>query len=626
METYIAKNTGRIILFLLLAVSLVPSHGRKQWSEKQAWKWYEKTGVIKGFNQPERPYPGMSLEEMLKKAHEAGLNSVRFWISSNADDAVKGINNMKAAAKPYNITLSPVLVVPVNKDYLEDKVKDKEAVRMKMREYVHKVVGTFAKDKQVILWDIRNEPGQFGFDVAANKVCLQDLQLVSDIADWCYEENPIQPITSSIYWRGDILDENKNDLSRRCFEVEQKMDLHNFHDYACGKRGYTDQLMSTMMRAGHRPTICTECLTRVNGSGLGRTLPEFSKYNVGFYVWGLYANDANWEVSWGRSTYHPYEPPFHDLLYPDGQPYDWRDIDMLRSYQYGQSDPGVEYTDRWTPARAWRWMALGPVKGKVFHNVENAISWINDEPNKEYNSLKVFLQYEDYRKNAKDFFVRLDSLLKLAKGKYITVLPTLLTDENAFYPADELAKYEKAVIDRYYMNKVIQAWDLYYHPGETLKDGQLLSRLVRRLFQECRYAFANQPLTATPYVGVKPFKKDFDYVGALVHGRRNGWNMLQYEGGASDSLTYQIWYMSDVLSFSARQPAAESGWLMSLAFRFGRPVFCTEWQPQSEEDANKMLGYFGDSHIFWYQSSKEPMGNIGSFRFQPITTSHVAGN
>ena len=610
---------------ILLMATAVTSKGRRQWTEQQAWKWYEQVGVIKGFNQPERPYPGMSLGEMLGKAHEMGMNSVRFWISDNPDAAIQAINNMKAATKPYGMTLSPVLVVPASKDYLEGKVQDREAVKAHLKAYTQKVVGTFAKDRQIVLWDIRNEPGQFGFDTSTNEICMQDLQLVSDIADWCYEMNPVQPITSSIYWRSDILDEHKNELSRKCFEVESKMDIHNFHDYSCGKRGYTDDLIAAMERTGHRPIVCTECITRVNGSGMGRTLAEFSKHNVGFYMWGLYANDANWEVKWNKSTYMPYEPAFHDLLYPDGEPYDWREVEMLRNYSFsdGAGDPGVEKTDRWTPTRAWRWMATGPVKGKSVKSVADAIRWLNGGHEADvYNSLRVELQYEAYKGNSKQFFAELDSLLKLARKAGMTVLPTLLTDRDALYPAIELAQYEKAVIDRYYMNGTIQAWDLYFHPGEQVADKARLASLVKLLFRECRYAFANQPLTATPCVSVKPFADGFDYKKALYHGRRNGWNQLQYAGGASDSLTYQIWSMSDVLSFSTAQPAAESGWLMSLAFRFGRPIFCTSWSPRGEEDANEMLSRFADSHAYWYQQSSAPTGKIAAFKFKPILTGH----
>ena len=614
------------LLISLIAIVICSTHvySRKQWTERQAWKWYDKVGIIKGFNQPEPPYPGIPLEQILKKAHDMGLNSVRFWTSRDADATISIINRMKATAKPYGMTLSPVLVVPVSQKYFTGQIAEQKEERQKVKTFIKKVLGTFAKDEQITLWDIYNEPGQINFTTNKDEKCIRELQLVSDIADMCYEMNPVQAITSSIYWRSDILDEHKNELSKKCFEVESKMDIHNYHNYSCSRRGYNDKIMALLERSGHRPSVCTECITRVNGSGVGRTLTEFSKHHTSFYIWGLYANDANWEVSWGRSTYYPYEPAFHDLLYPDGEPYDWAEIEMIRQYKYTdkdeQSDPGVEKTDRWTLARAWRWMSTGPVKGKSVNNVEDAIEGFNNNNYNEYNSINVKLEFQEYKKDSKQFFVQIDSLLKLAHKAGITVMPTLLSDKDAHYLIEDLASYEKSVIDRYYQSRDIQAWDLYYHPGEKISNKPLLTKLVTRLFQECRYAFANQPLTMTPYVSVKRFKKDFDYISALKHGRRNGWRQLHFDCGASDSLTYQIWCMSDVLSFSSAQPAEETGWLMSLAFRFGRPLFCTDWRPGNDTD--KMLENFSRSHVYWYQNAPQPTGDIRQFKFMPITTKH----
>lgn len=77
--------------------------------------------------------------------------------------------------------------------------------------------------------------------------------------------------------------------------------------------------------------VATECLTRTNGSGIARTFAAFSKYKVNFYIWGLYINDCNWEARWGRSTYDPYGPMFHNILYSDGTAYDSREIAMIKT-------------------------------------------------------------------------------------------------------------------------------------------------------------------------------------------------------------------------------------------------------------------------------------------------------
>ena len=50
------KRTVFYIAVLLLCLQNISlTHARKQWTEKQAWAWQKKVGVIKGFNQAELP-------------------------------------------------------------------------------------------------------------------------------------------------------------------------------------------------------------------------------------------------------------------------------------------------------------------------------------------------------------------------------------------------------------------------------------------------------------------------------------------------------------------------------------------------------------------------------------------
>ena len=68
------------LLSLLLVAGVHTLSAREQWTVEQAWQWQERVGVIKGFNEPYPVYPGMSRADVLKKAHDVGLNSVRFWV------------------------------------------------------------------------------------------------------------------------------------------------------------------------------------------------------------------------------------------------------------------------------------------------------------------------------------------------------------------------------------------------------------------------------------------------------------------------------------------------------------------------------------------------------------------
>ena len=145
--------------------------------------------------------------------------------------------------------------------------------------------------------------------------------------------------------------------------------------------------------------------------------------------------------------------------------------------------------------------------------------------------------------------------------------------------------------------------------------------LLQMLFRYARFEFPNQPLTATPYVSVKEFAPDFQFKEALIHGRLKGWDMLICEGGSAPELCNLVWALSDVISFSTCQEALEAGWLISIAYRYGRPLICTEWTPPSDQAAKETLDIFSKSHVFWYNTSDWYDSQlIDSFQFEPIIT------
>lgn len=613
--------------FLLLTTLSVSAKGRKQWTEKQAWAWQEKVGVLKGFNQPEAAYPGMTRDEMLRRASELGLNAVRFWAPcSVADQAIKFISEYAADAEKYGIRLQPVIAGVIHTPF--DKREATEQELQACKDTLQKIIRAFRNDPRIISYDIWNEPGNFGFDPGGDAIFIRHLNCIAKMAEWCYEENPSQAISSSIFWRGDIMNEPNKPASKLACEVEAMMDVHNIHQYNAGDEHsrYFARYIDYVQTLGHRPVLSTECLTRVNNSGLGRTLPTYAKKNVNFFLWGLYICDANWDVRWGRSTYDAYEPGFHNLMHPDGDLIDYRDVELIRNYEFTDGkdvDPGSEFTDRWEVQRAWKWMVSGPVKGKVFKSVDDARQWLGSEAEDDgTNSINVFLNYAKFKKDAKGFLTELASLLDAAGKLNITVMPTLLTDETATGTDEELASYVEKVITRFYTDARIQAWDLYYHPGEKNKDGQQLEARLKKIFSYARFAFPNQPVMSTPWVFVKPFKADFKYREALLHGRRNGWNLLDYNGGSSAYLTQLIWRLSDVIAFSSSQSDPQCGWLKSICYRYGRPIFCTNWQPQNEKDAQTSLHNFAQTHVFWYQQGESRGVDAGAFRFIPINTRH----
>ena len=587
---------------------------RGQWTEQQAWDWEKKVGEIKGFNQPEPAYPGQTRTEILKKASEYGLNSVRFWIrGSSAQEQIDFIRGFAEDAQMYGLTISPVLSIQ-NRYYNRP---DEEAAMKECEGIIRQVVRAFATDERVILWDIWNEP-RFRADEPDTK---RQMDWVEQMVLWCRDEGIIQPITSSIIWDMGLDADTVSDTWKRRAEVEGMMDIHNFHDYQAAENMGKDLevTLDKIRSISNRPIVCTECMTRVYGSGVSRTLYAFAREHVHFYLWGMFNNDANWSVKWSRSTYDPFEPMFHDLLWADGDMYDPREYNIIKNFRFlapgeKDTDPGIPVTERWHQERAWKWMVGGPVTGTAIKGMKPSSA-----PEK-YNSVRIPIHFNHWKYDNDAFFKDFDEDVNWADVKGMTILPVLVTDDMLDIPDDELVEYVRSVISHYYTCPTVQGWDLYFHPGEKAADRARVEGLIDRLFTIARNQYPNQPVFMTPYVSVTPFQKDYDYRADLVHGRIHGWEKLSYGGVSDADLVYKIWSLSDIAAFSTNQPAAEAGWLASICYRFGRPIFCTSFDGSDPQEREKILEQFAKSHIFWYSSADVPDNEIKDFKFIPIKT------
>ena len=589
---------------------------RGQWTEEQAWNWEKKVGEIKGFNQPEPAYPGQTRDQILRKAAEFGLNSVRFWISgSSAEEQIEYIRRFAEDASKYGMTVSPVF----NIQLWYYSLPDEEKALRDCEDVLRKVVRAFATDERIILWDIWNEP-RFR---ANEKDTMRQMDWLEKMVLWCRDEGICQPITSSIIWDAGYDADTVSDTWKRRAEIEGMMDVHNFHDYQVAENmgRSLDVTLRKIRRISDRPIVCTECLSRAYGSGVSRTLAAFARERVHFYIWGMYNNDANWSVKWSRSTYDPFDPPFHDMLWADGDMYDPREFFPLKDFRFlspGEKDPdpGIPVTERWSQERAWKWMVAGPVEGTVIQKMKPSSA-----PEK-YNSVRVPVNYNHWKYDNDAFFKDFDEAVNWAVEKGMTLVPTLVTDDFLDIPDGDLVEYVRSIISCYYSNPTVLAWELYRHPGERAKDRGRVERLVDKLFTIARNQYPNQPVFMTPAVKVKDFTLDFDYKAALVHGRRHGWDMLEYSGVSDADLTFKIWSLSDVTAFSTVQDAPEAGWMTSMCYRFGRPIFCTSFEGKDAERRKAILDIFARSHVYWFSATDVPEEEIKGFRFIPIETLH----
>ena len=336
--------------------------GRQQWTEKEAWEWEKEVGVIKGFNAPVPAYPGMPREDVLKKASELGYNSVRIWLSGKSDEHIEFLRTFLDEAAKYGLKVSPVLGIS---SFLS--MTDKIAAKAEAKEYVQKLVWEFRNDPRIILWDLWNEPG-VGFTNGVWTYGAENIELkwCKEAILWAREVSPIQPLTVSVFYYTSIPSDSVQQLR---VEVESMADIHNFHLYDCSvnRMKALDDYVTFLRKIGNRPLVCTEAIARTRGGTFGRTLSAFEKYHIHFFNWGLYTSDANWDVAWDMSSFEPYEPWFHDVLHPDGTPYDWRDLEWIRNFHFAkqgeQTDPGAEITENWNKGGAGNGMVPGPVRG-----------------------------------------------------------------------------------------------------------------------------------------------------------------------------------------------------------------------------------------------------------------------
>jgi hypothetical protein len=182
--------------------------------------------------------------------------------------------------------------------------------------YTQGVIRRFAGDQRVLMWDLYNEPGNFGYG-------KKSLPLLTKIFAWAREVKPSQPLTAGI-WTKD--DEDFAELNR--FQASHS-DIITFHHYT--------NVEGTKKRLDHvrqfgRPVICTEYMARTTGSTFPALLPFFKKEHVGAINWGLVSGKTQTIFPWG-SKEGSSEPKlwFHDIFRRDGRPFDPAEVALIRA-------------------------------------------------------------------------------------------------------------------------------------------------------------------------------------------------------------------------------------------------------------------------------------------------------
>ena len=360
---------GSAICATPLSAAAPSESGR--WSEQKASAWYASQPWLVGANfvpsdainqlemfQSETWNPALNDKE-LGLAESVGMNTARVFLqdqlwSSDPDGFKKRLDEFLTIAAKHHIR--PMLVLfdscwdpnpklgpqhpPIpgvhNSGWVQSpgyKGISDPAYKPKLEAYVKGVVGAFANDDRILMWDIWNEPDN-GNDSSYGDVHSQKAKLVTallpQVFTWARSVHPSQPLTSGV-WQGDWSHSDKESAMTKVQLAES--DVLTFHNY-----GWPEEFEAKIveLKTYNRPIICSEYMARGAGSTFDGTLPVAKKYNVGVINWGLVAGKTQTYLPWD-SWQKPYvlsQPTvwFHEVFKQDDTPYRQREADLLRQY------------------------------------------------------------------------------------------------------------------------------------------------------------------------------------------------------------------------------------------------------------------------------------------------------
>jgi len=302
-----------------------------RWPAEKAKEWYAKVGPVCGCNYLPRTAVNTTemwqnldentINEELGWAHECGINSVRVFVQYIVYEAeprklIERMERFLEIADSHGISVMFILLDdcfkseptlgpqpdPIrgvhNSQWTSSPGNRRKQQKYwpELEKYVKDVVGHFANDRRVLVWDLYNEPKP------------ESQPLLEAAFAWARAAKPSQPLTT-------------------CWHAEEIWDIVSFHKYDPPK---ADELKKII--AG-RPGFCTECIARTRGSSFENVLPVFAELKIGWYMWGLVKGRIQTHYPWGSKEGAP-EPElwFHDLLQPDGKPYKPGEIEIIRRF------------------------------------------------------------------------------------------------------------------------------------------------------------------------------------------------------------------------------------------------------------------------------------------------------
>jgi len=339
----------------------------QRWSEARAVAWKQKTGWLVGcdflpstaVNQLEMfqadSFDLPTVDRELGWAQSLGFNAVRVYLQDQLweqEGFVERLDQFLATADRHGIGAILVLFDSCwdpfphvgkqraprphlhNSGWVQSPGAQAlldPASTARLRTYVRGVVSRFRQDPRVKFWDIWNEPDNMNRPAyvaqePTNKVELV-LPLLKQAFVWARQAEPSQPLTSGV-WIGTWPEPDKLSPTEQVQLSESDIiSFHNYNDLPSLKEAVAH------LRRYHRPLLCTEYMSRGNGSFFDPNLGYLKSQDVGALNWGLVEGKSQTIYPWDSWTkQYDSEPSvwFHDIFHRDGSPYRPEEIAYIK--------------------------------------------------------------------------------------------------------------------------------------------------------------------------------------------------------------------------------------------------------------------------------------------------------
>lgn len=322
-----------------------------KWSREKAKEWYAEQGTILGANfvpntainqlemWQEDTFDPDTIDRELGYAEGIGMNTMRVYLHSLAYKADKEgfkerMEEYLSIADRHGIKTMFVIFDDVwnaepkigkqpepkagthNSGWVQDPgypASKNEENFPELEIYVKDIIGTFAQDDRILLWDLYNEPGN-------NDKGNESLALLEEVFSWARAVNPSQPLSVGL-WKWDLKDLNTYQALNS--------DIITYHSYEDPEK---HQRLIQLLKTHGRPMICTEYMARTRNNTFNNTLPMLKEENIGAINWGLVKGKSNTIYAWNTPIESGEEPVewFHDIFRKDGTPYRQDEVDLIK--------------------------------------------------------------------------------------------------------------------------------------------------------------------------------------------------------------------------------------------------------------------------------------------------------